>query len=590
MDQNLSPLISCCIFTTFFFLARTALGTVQHNNEACVPKSCGDGLNISYPFYIHDKQESSCGHPEFQLSCNNQGNPILNINSTDYTIHQIFYTNQSFLLSNPLISATLNTSCINRLPRIQNLSFPDEYFELVPLQKETVLIYNCEYSKLPDNVNFFKVNSSCDGENSSLLAVYKNDANLGNALDKCNDVVVAPVDINEEDNLMGIQERLKRGFLLKWTVPNVTAGDLPEPGSSNGKGLIKKVAVAVVVTGIAILTIILVFCLIWRKSSWNMYMPLWKKKTKRSQDDIEFNLYPKRYSFAKVESSLSEELGTGAFGCVYKGNLDGVDVAVKVLNESKGNGEEFSNEVKSISSTSHVNIVNLIGYCSEENGKRALIYEFMPNGSLEKFIYGENPLMIDDKLKWKTLHKIAVGIAKGLCYLHSGCKTQILHFDIKPHNILLDEDFKPKISDFGLSRICPEKQSIIEMTNGRGTRGYIAPELTTPGQKIGGSQKSDVYSYGMMALEMVGGRKNLDIGADQISKIYFPDWVHKRLELEQELELQGIANDEDKEYARQMLIVGLKCIQSNPSDRPTMSEVVDMLEGKLGPLEIPPKP
>ncbi|KAK0574444.1 hypothetical protein LWI29_023852 [Acer saccharum] len=288
-----------------------------------------------------------------------------------------------------------------------------------------------------------------------------------------------------------------------------------------------------------------------------------------------------------MTNSFKVKLGQGGYGGVYKGRLhDGRDVAVKVLNESKGNGEEFINEVASISRTSHVNVVSLFSYCFQGR-KRALIYEFVPNGSLEKFIYQKNPNY--KQLKLEKLYQIAVGIARGLEYLHRGCSTRILHFDIKPHNILLDKDFSPKISDFGLAKIFPGRESIIPMTGARGTIGYIAPEVCC--REFGEvSHKSDVYSYGMMVLEMAGGRKNVDVGVGRTSEIYFPHWVYERLEVDEELGLQGIENEEDKESARKMIIVSLWCILTNPSSRPAMNRVVEMLEGSLDSLRIPPKP
>ncbi|KAK9265468.1 hypothetical protein L1049_012594 [Liquidambar formosana] len=303
------------------------------------------------------------------------------------------------------------------------------------------------------------------------------------------------------------------------------------------------------------------------------------------------SLAPKRYSYSdikKITNCFKDELGQGGFGNVYKGMLlNGHPVAVKLLKASKGNGEDFINEVASISRTSHVNVVTLLGFCLE-GPKRALIYEFMPNGSLDKFIYNENPLKTDQRLGWEKLHQIAVGIAQGLEYLHRGCNTRILHFDIKPHNILLDEDFCPKISDFGLSKLCPRKESIISMLEARGTIGYIAPEVFS--RNFGGvSHKSDVYSYGMMILEMVGGRKNLDVGG-RTSEIYFPHWVYKRLELDNNLRLQGDISEEENTIARKMILVGLWCIQTNPAHRPSMSEVMTMLEGSIEALQIPPKP
>jgi serine/threonine protein kinase len=300
----------------------------------------------------------------------------------------------------------------------------------------------------------------------------------------------------------------------------------------------------------------------------------------------------RRYKFSEIKTmtnSFKDKVGQGGFGSVYKGKLeDGGFVAVKVLKESKSNGEEFINEVASISQTSHVNSVTLKGYCYE-GSIRALIYEFLPNGSLDKFIYNANASNADHQLEWETLDKIAVGIARGLEYLHRGCNTRILHFDIKPHNILLDENFCPKISDFGLAKVFPREKSIISMVGARGTIGYIAPEVFC--RHFGRvSHKSDVYSYGMMVLEIVGVQQNIDVNVDCTSETYFPDWIYKRLELHEELGLHGLLNKADQDSARKMIIVGLWCIQTDPSNRPSMSRVVNMLEGSLNSLQIPPKP
>ena len=299
----------------------------------------------------------------------------------------------------------------------------------------------------------------------------------------------------------------------------------------------------------------------------------------------------KRYSYLQVKkmtNSFEVKLGQGGFGSVYKGELsNGSLVAVKILSELKGNGEDFINEVASIGRTSHVNIVSLVGFCFQGR-QRALIYEFMPNGSLEKFIYSHD-FSSNNQLGWKKLHDIAMGIARGLEYLHNGCNTQILHFDIKPHNILLDQNFSPKISDFGLAKLSIKKRSMISMSHMRGTPGYIAPELYCRSfGKV--SQKADVYSYGMMVLEMVGGRKNIEVGFDHSSEIYFPHWIFKKIELDEELGLQISISDEENKMVRKMIIVGLWCIQTNPLSRPTITKALEMLEGDLESLEIPPKP
>ncbi|XP_031248135.1 LEAF RUST 10 DISEASE-RESISTANCE LOCUS RECEPTOR-LIKE PROTEIN KINASE-like 2.1 [Pistacia vera] len=361
-------------------------------------------------------------------------------------------------------------------------------------------------------------------------------------------------------------------------------------------GLKLGIGLGILVTATSILVILAFY--FWRKlSSQIMSWFFWKKKTKNHLNIEAFlrnhgSHFPKRYSYSdiiKVTNSFRHKLGQGGYGGVYKGRLlDGRYVAVKNLIDSKGNGEEFINEVASISRTSHVNIVTLLGFCFEGR-TRALIYEFMSNGSLDKFIDEKNPLKVDHQLKWRTLYQIVVGIARGLEYLHRGCNIRILHFDIKPHNILLNENFCPKISDFGLAKICPQKESIISMTGAHGTIGYIAPEVFS--RNFGAvSYKSDVYSYGMMVIEMTGGRQNNNVGVDNSSELYFPQWIYQRLEVGEELGLLGISNEEDKECVRKMIIVSLWCIQTNPSNRPTMSRVVEMLEGSINSLQIPPKP
>ncbi|KAF5756369.1 putative glycerophosphodiester phosphodiesterase, protein kinase RLK-Pelle-LRK10L-2 family [Helianthus annuus] len=301
----------------------------------------------------------------------------------------------------------------------------------------------------------------------------------------------------------------------------------------------------------------------------------------------------KRYKYCDIKemtNSFQIKLGYGGFGTVFKGKLsDGRLVAVKVLNTTKAKGQEFINEVASIGRTSHVNIVTLVGYCVDDQ-KRALVYEYMPNGSLDKFIHGHLPMKTGEHIGVKKLYEIAHGIACGLDYLHRGCNTRILHLDIKPHNIPLDEDFCPKISDFGLAKLYSRKESIVSMLEAKGTIGYIAPEIYN--KNFGGvSHKSDVYSYGMLLLEMVGGRKNIDVvvGSGRNSEIYFPDWIYNRLDNDDFL-LDNLTTIEENDYARKITIVGLWCIQPAPNQRPSIDKVIEMLEGRMEALEVPPKP
>ncbi|GAU21224.1 hypothetical protein TSUD_11420 [Trifolium subterraneum] len=213
------------------------------------------------------------------------------------------------------------------------------------------------------------------------------------------------------------------------------------------------------------------------------------------------------------------------------------------------------NEVATIGRIHHLNVVQLIGFCAE-GSKRALVYEFMPNGSLDKFIFSK--------------------------------EGSILHFDIKPHNILLDDNFTPKVSDFGLAKLYPVENSIITMAAARGTIGYMAPELFY--QNIGGvSYKADVYSFGMLLMEMANKRKNLNAKAEHSSQLYFPLWIYDQVEKEKDIEMED-TTEEEKKIVKKMIIVALWCIQLKPNDRPSMSNVVEMLQGNIESLKMPPKP
>ncbi|THF94838.1 hypothetical protein TEA_005092 [Camellia sinensis var. sinensis] len=300
------------------------------------------------------------------------------------------------------------------------------------------------------------------------------------------------------------------------------------------------------------------------------------------------HLMPISYSYLdikKMAKGFKDKLGERGYGSVYKGKLrSGHLVVIKVLGKPKSNGQEFINEVATIRTIHHVNVVQLIGYCAERS-KRALIYDFMPNGSLEKYIFSQEGYI---PLSCKQMYEISLGVARGIEYLHRGCDMQILHFDIKPHNILLDENFTPKVSDFGLAKLYSTDDSIVTLTAARGTMGYMAPELFY--KTIGGvSYKADVYSFGMLLMEMTGRRRNLNAFADHTSQIYFPTWIYDQFKEGRDIEM-GETNEEEGVMVKKMIIVALWCIQMKPSDCPSMNKVVEMLEGNVEQLQMPPKP
>ncbi|KAL8106289.1 hypothetical protein AgCh_029906 [Apium graveolens] len=304
------------------------------------------------------------------------------------------------------------------------------------------------------------------------------------------------------------------------------------------------------------------------------------------------NLMPIRYAFSdirKITNNFRDKLGEGGFGTVYKGKLrSGLFVAVKILGKSKATGQDFINEVATSGRIHHVNVVQLLGFCFE-GPKRALIYEFMPNGSLEKYIFREDEIKEEIvSLTWEKMFEISYKVASGIDYLHRGCDMQILHFDIKPHNILLDKNFNPIISDFGLAKLYATDDSIVTLTAARGTMGYMAPEMFY--KNIGGiSYKADVYSYGMLLMEMAGRRKNLNPFVDHVSQIHFPSWIYDQFSEGRELEM-GDATEEERTLVKKMITVALWCIQMKPSERPSMNKVIEMLEGDIEQLVLPPKP
>ncbi|CAO2180643.1 unnamed protein product [Urochloa humidicola] len=295
---------------------------------------------------------------------------------------------------------------------------------------------------------------------------------------------------------------------------------------------------------------------------------------------------PLRYAYTDITAITShfrEKLGQGGYGSVYKGVLlpGNLHVAVKMLGNSNCNGEEFISEVATIGRIHHVNVVRLVGFCSEEM-RRALLYEYMPNGSLDKYIFSP-----EKRFSWDKLNEIALGIARGINYLHQGCDMQILHFDIKPHNILLDNNFVPKIADFGLAKLFPRDTSFVPMSAMRGTIGYIAPEMVSRSFGVI-SSKSDVYSFGMLLLEMAGGHRNADPHAATPSQAYYPSWVYSQLSRHEVGEITDVASMHELE--KKLCVVGLWCIQMRSHDRPTMSEVIEMLETGVDGLQMPPRP
>ncbi|CAN6183514.1 unnamed protein product [Urochloa humidicola] len=292
------------------------------------------------------------------------------------------------------------------------------------------------------------------------------------------------------------------------------------------------------------------------------------------------------YRYAEVKRAtrnFSEKLGEGGFGCVFRGAMPGsTAVAVKRLKGLGHADKQFRAEVQTLGVIQHTNLVRLLGFCVKGN-TRLLVYEYMANGSLDSHLFSEDSTL----LTWDLRYRIALGIAKGLSYLHEGCEDCIIHCDIKPENILLDAEFCAKIVDFGMAKLLGREFNSV-LTTIRGTMGYLAPEWVS-GQRI--TRKADVYSFGIVLLEIISGRrttKRLKSGSHRYLPLYAASQLNEAGDLLCLLDpkLEGNANVKELDLACR---VGCWCIQDEERDRPSMGQVVRMLEGLLN-TEIPPVP
>ncbi|KAG7548385.1 Protein kinase-like domain superfamily [Arabidopsis suecica] len=450
--------------------------------------------------------------------------------------------------SDPFCSASFNSTPL-----------PSDLFQILPSYKSLTVFYAC------DPRRHFLGNFTCPVK--GLGSVIQNSM-YHKLCDESFSVTVPTSFVPEEEalNFTNLESVLRKGFEVKLTLSD---------------GMYRQNRVILIIIGTASGSILVVLVIMIRA------VLFWeKRKTKSLRDEnLDALVTLRRYSYGeikKITKSFAQVVGRGGFGTVYKGMLhDGRKVAVKLLKDSKGNWEDFINEVASMSKTSHVNIVSLLGFCYE-GSKRAIVYEFLENGSLDHSL----------SLDVSTLYRIALGVARGIEYLHFGCKTRIVHFDIKPQNVLLDENLRPKVADFGLAKLCEKQESILSLLDTRGTIRYIAPELFS---RVYGnvSHKSDVYSYGMLVLEMTGARnkERVQHADSNNSSAYFPDWIYKDLQNGDYVKHHGDGlTREEEDIANKMILVGLWCIQFCPSDRPSMNKVVEMMEGSLDSLNPPPKP
>ncbi|XP_049371776.1 probable LRR receptor-like serine/threonine-protein kinase At1g07650 [Solanum verrucosum] len=344
----------------------------------------------------------------------------------------------------------------------------------------------------------------------------------------------------------------------------------PQETSSNQK---KKILIVAGAVTSSLALVLMIFFVAWKK----------RRNRKLMEQELRgLDLQTGIFTFRQIKAATSNfdaanKLGEGGFGSVYKGTLaDGTIIAVKQLSsKSRQGNREFVNEIGMMSGLHHPNLVRLYGCCVERN-QLLLVYEYMENNNLSHVLFG--PEDCQPKLDWPTRQKICVGIAKGLAYLHEESPLKMIHRDIKGTNVLLDKDLNPKISDFGLAKLHDEEKTHVT-TRVAGTIGYMAPEYALWGYL---THKADLYSFGVVVLELVAGKNNMKYHPDE-NYVCLLDWalvVQKKAKF-LELVDPRLGSNYDKKEALRMIKVALRCTNPSPALRPNMSAVVNMLEGRL---------
>ncbi|CAN6972418.1 unnamed protein product [Brassica rapa subsp. trilocularis] len=284
---------------------------------------------------------------------------------------------------------------------------------------------------------------------------------------------------------------------------------------------------------------------------------------------------------ATNDFSSERKLGQGGFGTVHKGTLpNGQEIAVKRLTKGSGQGDlEFKNEVSLLTRLQHRNLVKLLGFCNEGD-EEILIYEFVPNSSLDHFIFDEGKRSL---LTWEVRFKIIEGIARGLLYLHEDSQLKIIHRDLKASNILLDAEMNPKVADFGTARLFEADETRAETRRIAGTRGYMAPEYLNHGQI---SAKSDVYSFGVVLLEMISGGKNNSFKGEGLAAYAWKRWVEGK----PEIIIDPFLVENPSNEIIKLIQIGLLCVQENAGNRPTMNSVIVWLGSETITIPLPNAP
>ncbi|KAH1036016.1 hypothetical protein GYH30_055805 [Glycine max] len=359
--------------------------------------------------------------------------------------------------------------------------------------------------------------------------------------------------------------------------------------TSDTSGNKKSVSRVVLIVVPVVVSIILLLCVCYfiLKRSRKKYNTLLREnfgEESATLESLQFGLVT--IEAATNKFSYEKRIGEGGFGVVYKGVLpDGREIAVKKLSKSSGQGaNEFKNEILLIAKLQHRNLVTLLGFCLEEHEKM-LIYEFVSNKSFDYFLFDSHR---SKQLNWSERYKIIEGIAQGISYLHEHSRLKVIHRDLKPSNVLLDSNMNPKISDFGMARIVAIDQLQGKTNRIVGTYGYMSPEYAMHGQF---SEKSDVFSFGVIVLEIISAKRNTRSVFSDHDDLLSYTWEQWMDEAPLNIFDQSIkAEFCDHSEVVKCIQIGLLCVQEKPDDRPKITQVISYLNSSITELPLPKKP
>ncbi|XP_015879691.3 G-type lectin S-receptor-like serine/threonine-protein kinase At5g35370 [Ziziphus jujuba] len=511
-------------------------------------------------------------------------------------------------LCKPRPPTSVTCSCLRGF-RSSNGGYSDNG-ECKPIETSVSLPSGCDSITNNGSISYLKLDDEIDYFANDFVQPVKRDVSVSVCKDLC----------SKNCSCMGIFHGSSSGSCC--FLQNPLGSIMSRFGKKDRLGYIKTLAVhspenpdrkgskfpvygSVLISSFGFLLIVIVVGILWLRRNRvskgaNPKLNRSKSASSGELEAISIAGLPARFNYDELEAATDNfktQIGRGGFGIVYKGTLpDETVVAVKKITNLGVQGKrEFCTEIAIIGKLHHVNLVRLKGFCAQGR-QRFLVYEYMNKGSLDRSLFGNGSV-----LEWQERFEIALGTARGLAYLHSGCEPKIIHCDVKPENILLHGNSQVKITDFGLSKLLSPEQSAL-FTTMRGTRGYLAPEWLTSSPI---SDKADVYSYGMVLLEIVSGRKNCSLqtwsqsaendhssgghGASPSSGIvYFPLLALEMHEQRRYLELADprVEGRVSAEQVEMLVRIALCCVNEEPALRPSMVNVVGMLEGRV-PLDEP---